>query len=84
MTEDIYPKYRVVKTYDGYKVQKCAYSPEERMRTARFLAEWDDTSYTTYRWKWQAILDARSRIDIDRKGRERRVYEESVAWGPAP
>lgn len=89
-SSDIYPKYRVVKTYDGYKVQTTSESEEswERRKLAAPWgagdSRWCNANYTVYTFKLFAILLAKSLVRKDRQDRERKAYESKSVWGPEP
>ena len=82
MTEDIYPKYRVVKTYDGYVVERLECDPKKA--TMYMCSYWKWISLDTYRWKWWAERVAKARIKQDAISKERKAHENSVVWGPEP
>jgi hypothetical protein len=90
-SSDVYPKYRVVKTYDGYKVQTTSESEEQWQRYKHSApwgvgaSRWVDLGWDgTHMFKLLAILSAKLHIRRDRRERERKVYETRSVWGPEP
>jgi hypothetical protein len=90
VSSDVYPKYRVVKTYDGYKVQTTSESEEswERRKLAAPWgagdSRWSDITWEVHWFKLFAVLSAKRLINRDRKDRERKLYEKRSVWGPEP
>lgn len=83
-SSDIYPKYRVVETYDGYRVEMQEYSEEEAKGSMYRYSDWQAATWETYTFKFLAEDYAKNRILNDQKQREREKYEKTVVWGPAP
>lgn len=88
-SKDIYPKYRVIKKYDHYIVEVCAFTPGERRQSGRYLpdwspAEWEPATWENFVFKWNAVWYANRRIAKDERTRRRNAYNNHTVWGPEP